>query len=354
MSETKQVKNIAELAKIAGVTAGTVSRALSGKGNVSERTRARIRALAEEHNFRPNALARNLRTQKTSAVNVLIPLGHEQAQHLSDPFFMTILGHLADGLIDKGYELILSKVIPDNDKWLDEYIDSGRADGVIVVGQSDQAEILDRVAKRYLPLVAWGGYYPGQSHCTVGSDNFLGGALAANHLMSQGCQKIAFFGDPIAVEIKQRLEGCRDALRKAGRKDQPYVFPIHLAEELSDEDIFNLLDTEGIQPDGIVAASDVIAMSAIGALTDHKIDVPGDVKIVGYDDLPIAMQTSPKLTTIRQDFEAGARHLVDSLLRRIEGEETASIVMKPELIVRRSTESASRTRDFRTQAIQTQ
>jgi DNA-binding LacI/PurR family transcriptional regulator len=337
MTKQKQVRNIADLAKIAGVTPGTVSRALSGKGFISEKTRDRIRALAKKHNFRPNALARNLRIQRTGAVNVVIPLGHEQAQHLSDPFFMTILGHLADGLTEKGYELILSKVIPDNDEWLDAYVDSGRADGVIVVGQSDQAEVLDRVSERYLPLVAWGGYYPGQSHCSVGSDNFLGGVLAANHLIESGCKKIAFFGDPVAVEIRQRLEGCRNALHEHGLKDQPHVFPVHLAEELSDEDVANLLDTGGFNPDGVVAASDVIAMSALGALAEHGFDIPGDVKVVGYDDLPIATQTSPKLTTIRQDFQIGAREMVDSLLRRIAGEETASIVMKPELVVRRST-----------------
>ena len=336
MSKTKEVRNIADLAKIAGVTPGTVSRALSGKGFVSEKTRERIRGLAKKHNFRPNTLARNLRIQRTGAINVVIPLGHEQAQHLSDPFFMTILGHLADGLTEKGYELILSKVIPDKDDWLDDYVDSGRADGVIVIGQSDQAEALDRVAGRYLPLIAWGGFDPGQSHCSVGSDNMFGGALAVTHLIESGCKKIAFFGDPVAVEIRQRLEGCKKALAEHGVEDQPYVFPIHLAGELSDKDVANLLDSSNFKPDGIFAASDVIAISAIGALLEHGIDVPGDVKIVGYDDLPIATQTSPRLTTIKQDFRGGARQLVDSLLRRIDGEETASIVMKPELVVRRS------------------
>lgn len=163
------------------------------------------------------------------------------------------------------------------------------------------------------------------------------GALAANHLAERGCKKIAFFGDPVAIEIRQRLEGCRDALIKLGLDEQPYVFPTHLAEELSGEDALTFFDTHGIRPDGIIAASDIIAMSALSALSDYDIDVPRDVKIIGYDDLPIAVQTSPRLTTIRQDFKAGSRHLVNSLLKRIAGEETASIVMKPELIVRRST-----------------
>ncbi|HBK91129.1 MAG TPA: LacI family transcriptional regulator [Parvularcula sp.] len=337
MTDEKRVKNIAELAELAGVTAGTVSRALSGKGFISEKTRERIRALAEEHNFRPNVLARNLRTQRTGAISVVIPLGHERGQHISDPFFMTMLGYLADELTERGYELILSRIIPDDDDWLDNIVDSGRSDGVIIIGQSDQAETLDRVSSRYTPLVAWGGFYKGQKHCSVGSDNYLGGALAARHLVDRGCRKIAFFGDPVSVEISQRLEGCKSALFAAGLMDQPTVWPAHLAEDVNAEEIEAFFSSGRDRPDGVVAASDVIAMSTLLALTRKSIAVPEQVRIVGYDDLPIATRISPRLTTIRQDFATGAAHLIDCLFRRIGGEESASIVMKPELVEREST-----------------
>lgn len=337
MPDEKRVKNIAELAELAGVTAGTVSRALSGKGFISEKTRERIRALAEEHNFRPNILARNLRTQRTGAISVVIPLGHEKGQHISDPFFMTMLGYLADELTERGYELILSRVIPDADDWLDRIVDSGRSDGVIIIGQSDQAETLDRVSARYTPLVAWGGFYQGQKHCSVGSDNFLGGAMAARHLVDRGCRKIAFFGDPVSVEISQRLEGCKSTLVAAGLMDQPTVWPAHLAEDVNAEEIEAFFSGDRERPDGVVAASDVVAMSTLLAVTRKSIAVPEQVRIVGYDDLPIASRMSPRLTTIRQDFATGAMHLIDCLFRRIAGEPSASIVMKPELIEREST-----------------
>ena len=337
MPDDKRVRNIADLAELAGVTAGTVSRALSGKGFISEKTRERIRALAEEHNFRPNVLARNLRTQRTGAISVVIPLGHEKGQHISDPFFMTMLGYLADELTERGFELILSRVIPESDDWIERIVDSGRSDGVIVIGQSDQAEALDRVAARYVPLVAWGGYYKGQKHCTVGSDNFLGGALAARHLAERGCRKIAFFGDPVSVEISQRLEGCRSALVAAGMMGQPTVLPAHLAEDVNADEIEAYFTGDSDRPDGVVAASDVVAMSALLTLMRKSIAVPDEVRIIGYDDLPIASRTSPKLTTIRQDFAMGAAHLIDCLFRRIGGEESASIVMKPELVIREST-----------------
>ena len=93
-----KIRNIAELARLAGVSTGTVSRALANKSLVNKETRERIQALAREHGFRPNQMARRLRTKQTGVIGIVVPLGHEQRQHLSDPFFMTIFGHLADAI----------------------------------------------------------------------------------------------------------------------------------------------------------------------------------------------------------------------------------------------------------------
>jgi DNA-binding LacI/PurR family transcriptional regulator len=332
----KRIRNIAELAALAGVSAGTVSRALSGTGLISEKTRERIRDLARAHEFTPNAMARNLRIQRTGAIGVVIPLGHETGQHISDPFFMTMLGYLADSLTERGYDLLLSRVIPSDSNWLDRIVDSGRVDGLIVIGQSDQADVLDRVAARYHPLVVWGGDGPGLTHCSVGSANRLGGRIATEHLIAKGCKRIAFFGDSRALEIAQRLEGCRAAMADAGLVDGPTVFPAHLVAESAHPDIVGFLGSSAERPQGIFAASDVIAMSAIRALAERNISVPDEVRVVGYDDLPIAQQTVPRLTTVRQDFAGGAAHMVNLLLRRIAGEATDSVVMEPKLIVRLS------------------
>jgi DNA-binding LacI/PurR family transcriptional regulator len=332
-----RIRNIKELADLAGVSAGTVSRALSDSGLISARTRDRIKALAKEHGFRPNALARNLRIQKTGAIGVLIPLGHETGQHISDPFFITMLGLLADALTERGYDLLLSRVIPADAAWLDRFVDSGRVDGLIVIGQSDQAATLDAVAARYRPLVVWGGYEAGQVHCSVGSDNRTGGALAAAHLIERGCRRVAFFGDPRAVEIGQRLDGVRDAMAKAGLADELTVVPAHLVAEAAHPDIAGFLRAGGERPQGIVAASDVIAMSTLRVLSEMGLAVPGDVRVIGYDGLAIGEQTVPRLSTISQDMTGGAASMVDMLLRRIAGEDTQSIVMDPKLVVRLST-----------------
>jgi len=331
-----KIRNIKELAELAGVSTGTVSRALAGSELISLKTRERIQALATEHGFRPNVLARNLRIQRTNAIGVLIPLGHEEGQHISDPFFITMLGLLADKLTERGYELLLSRVIPTDGAWLERFANSGRVDGVIVIGQSDQSETIDRLAAHYRPLVVWGGYSEGQVHCSVGSDNLHGGDLAASHLIAKGCRKIAFLGDPKAREIGQRLAGVRAAMRRAGL-GEPQVVPAHLVAETAHPEIAGYLGLTKDRPDGIVAASDVVAMSALRALSEFGLYAPHNVRVIGYDGLPMGEHTVPALTTICQDLAGGAEHLVDMLLRRIAGEDTQSVIMDPVLIERGST-----------------
>lgn len=336
MSSEGRIRNITELAKLAGVSAGTVSRALADSPLIAKATRERIQQIAREHQFKPNLMARNLRIKRAGAIAVVIPLGHETGQHISDPFFINMLGHLADALTERGYDLLLSRVIPKDPNWLGHIVDSGRVDGVILIGQSDQIEIIDNVAKRYLPLVAWGANLPGQTHCSVGTDNRKGSALATQHLIDRGCNSFAFFGDPVAPEITERLAGVRSTLAKSDLSDTLEILHAHLTAETAYPEISKWLDERETIPDGIIAASDVIAMSALRALSEHKAAVPDKVHVVGFDDLALANQTVPPLTTIRQDIAGGAAHLVDLLFRRIAGEATASVILEPELVIRQS------------------
>lgn len=331
-----RVRNIAELARIAGVSAGTVSRALANKDLVNAETRERIQALAREHGFRPNQMARRLRTQRTGVIGVVIPLGHERRQHISDPFFMNLLGLLADQLTESGYDLMLSRVVPGDEDWLDRFVDSGMLDGAIVIGQSDQYNVIERVAEHYMPMVVWGTYTPGQHHCSVGSDNIAGGTLAAEWLIDQGCRRIAFFGDLGGIEIAHRSEGVHRAIAAAGPGHEVIDLPAHLSSQEMAGQIAAYLDGPASEVDGIVAASDSIAIATIRLLLERGIVVPDKVRVIGFDDLPIATQTVPQLTTIHQDIAGGARILVDSLMRRIAGEPVCSTVMKPELVVRAS------------------
>jgi DNA-binding LacI/PurR family transcriptional regulator len=335
MDREGRVRNITDLARLAGVSPGTVSRALADSSLIARKTRERIQSLAREHDFRPNVMARNLRIKRTGAIGVIIPLGHDVGQHISEPFFMAMLGHLADALNDRGHDLLLSRVVPKESGWLNRVADSGRVDGIILIGQSDQMEAIDAVARRYLPLVAWGARLEGQVHCSVGSDNRLGGALATHHLIERGCKDFLFLGDAVAPEIAERLEGCRQALQSAGLTDR-LTLPSGFSCDALQPVIIRWLGGNDTGPKGIVAASDAIAMAALRVLSEQGVAVPGEVHIIGYDDLPFAAQTVPPLSTIKQDLKRGADQLVDLLFRRISGEHTQSVVIEPELVIRQS------------------
>ncbi len=333
-----QVRTITDLARLAGVSPGTVSRALAGKSLVNTKTREKIEALAREHGFRPNQMASGLRRQKTGVIGVVIPLGHDIRQQISDSFFMTLLGFLADELTTHGYDLMLRRVVPDDDAdWLDRFIGSGMIDGVIVIGQSDQFDRIEEVADGYRSMVVWGNHQEGQRHCVVGTDNRLGGRLAAERLIAGGARKLAFLGDTGPMEFAARFAGAQDV---AARMGLPSVLPLvtHLSPDRASEEIAKHLaahfTAQGRDIDGIFAATDTLAALCLTELRAQGLAVPDDVKLIGFDDLPIARQTIPPLTTVRQDIAAGARGLVDLLLRRLGGETTESLVLPPELVVR--------------------
>lgn len=329
------VRTITDLARLAGVSPGTVSRALAGKSLVNAKTREKIEAIAREHGFRPNQMASGLRRQKTGVIGVVIPLGHDTRQQISDGFFMTLLGHLADELTREGYDLMLRRVVPETDAdWLDRFIGSGMIDGVIVIGQSDQFDRIEDVADGYGPMVVWGNHTEGQRHCVVGTDNRLGGRLAAERLIAAGAQRLAFLGDTTAMEFAARFAGASDV---AARMGTPIIaLPTHLSPDRASEEIARHLAAHEGRIDGIFAATDTLAALCLTALRARGVAVPDTIRLVGFDDLPIASQTMPALTTVRQDIAAGARGLVDLLLRRVAGEETESLILPPQLITRMS------------------
>lgn len=327
--------NMAELARRAGVSVSTVSRALSGSTVVNRKTREKIAALARESDFRPNAQARNLRLQRTNAIGVLLPLGHQSDQHLTDPFFLSMLGYLADAIADRGYDMLLSKIIPSSEDWLDALVDSNRFDGVVIVGQSNQAAQIDRAAQRYRKIVAWGARLPDQHYVSVGTDNRRGGSLAAEHLIARGRRKLLFLGDPRAPEIEQRQAGFMDACRAAGIASDATSLDIELVAETAHARLRHHF-AQPVDVDGIVAASDVIAMAAIRALSEHGRQVPQEISITGFDDVMLAAHTVPPLTTVRQDLQRGAGLMIDALFALMAGETVQSVEMPPELIVRAS------------------
>jgi DNA-binding LacI/PurR family transcriptional regulator len=327
---------MADIARMAGVSTATVSRALAGNPIIPQALRERISAIASAQGYVINQQARGLRLQRTQTIGVVIPLGHESGQLITDPFFQEMVGRLADEITLRGFEVLLSKVAAPTPGWLDRMVQSHRSDGLLVIGQSDQHDALNAVADLYRPLVVWGGSLPDQRYRTVGVDNVAGARLAVEHLIGLGRRRIAFLGMPDAPEVGLRRQGYLAALAQAGLPVVPELSaPAHFTIDTAYQGVVDLIQS-GVAFDAVFAASDVIALGAVRALSAAGRRVPADVSVVGFDDVAVARHSLPALTTIRQDLERGAREMVDLLFRRIDGEVASSVVMVPELIIRQT------------------
>jgi DNA-binding LacI/PurR family transcriptional regulator len=303
---------------------------------ISEETRQRVREVAASINYSVDSSASTLRTGLTRTIAVVIPLEHASKQRLSDPFFLEMLGGIADELTARGYSMLLSKTTQDPREWIINIVRSRRVDGVIVIGQSLHHEHLNELVTDDINMVVWGARLPDQRYITVGSDNWEAGHKGASHLVEQGCQRIVFLGDPAVPEVSARREGFLAALRAAGIERAPRLeVAVRFGSDAAYEAVSSLLNAHA-DFDGIFACSDVIAMSAMRALSERGRKIPADVAVVGFDDVPMAAYTTPPLTTIRQDWVGGTRMLVEQVLRNTAGKSPESAVLPTELVVRAS------------------
>ncbi len=327
---------MADIARLAGVSASTVSRALAGSAKIPEATRDVIEAIAIEHGYVVNRSARNLRQSLTKTICVAVPLGHESDQLVTDPFFLRLFGHMADAIGSCRYDTLLVHEPSPDPLWLQRLIRSQRADGYIIVGQSDQHEALNRAAVDFLPMVVGGSPLPRQRYCSVGSDNYEGGCLATEHLVRTGRRHIMFAGPATLPQVDLRFAGYLDTLARHGIDHDPArLLTVHFNGSEAYDSVAAAI-ASGVRFDAIFAASDGIAWSAIQAIEAAGLRCPEDVAVVGFDDADIAAQAHLSLTTVRQNVAAVGRTLVDLLFQRMAGVETNSVMLAVELAIRDS------------------
>lgn len=325
-----------DIARLAGVSKATVSRALNGSPLVNDETRARIEQLAKSLNYSINIGAKNLRLGQNKTVAVVVPYDTATRQHLSDPFFLSILGSIADALTDRGYDMLLTRIDSDRLDLAAQLFETGRAIGVILIGQWRHHDQLNELAVRRVPIVVWGAQIPQQLYCTVGSDNVMGGLLATEHLLSMGRRNIAFLGDTELPEVAQRFEGYRNAHARHDLVPAPgLLVPVAFLAESGRKGVQEMLKRK-LSFDAIFACSDLLAMTAISTLRENGLRVPEDVAVVGYDDIQLAMHFHPPLTTVRQPIEDAGPALVESLLELMEKGRAAPRLLPTQLIVRKT------------------
>jgi DNA-binding LacI/PurR family transcriptional regulator len=335
-SQAHERLQMADIARLAGVSLSTVSRALSGSTLVNAKTREKIHQLAQQMNYTVNLSARNLRLQDNRTVAVVVPYDPLSRQHISDPFFLSIVGSIADALTDAGYDMLLSRVNADHLDAAGRLYDSGKAEGLIIIGQWRHHDQLNDMAARRVPLVVWGAELPKQLYCSVGGDNALGGLLATRHLIGTGRRKIAFLGDTELPEVYWRHQGYVQALREAGAEVDPRLQLSVPFEPQAAREAVNQLCRSGVDFDAVFACSDLLALQTLKSLRSHNREVPTNVAVVGYDDMPLASFSDPPLTTIHQPIGDAGVALVDALISLLH-QKTALPRTLPVHLVRRET-----------------
>jgi DNA-binding LacI/PurR family transcriptional regulator len=328
-----------EIAQLAHVSQATVSRALRDSPLVRPETRARIQEIARELHYRTDRAAARLRTRRSRTLALLLfEEAPDEAQ--INPFFLSMLGHIARAAARRNFDLLLS-FQQLSDDWHTDYELSNRADGLILLGYGDYvcyAERLRHLAETEAHFVIWGPVVenlPGHYLCC---DNVEGARLATRHLLERGRKQVAFAGGASegCPEFQLRHRGFVEVLAERGLGPDPRLHAEAQSLEADGYRAGRQLLESGVPFDAVFAASDLIAMGVIHALQDRGRSVPQDVAVVGFDDLASAADFNPPLTTVRQDTRLAGELLVENVIRLIEGRPVESTLIAPQLVVRAS------------------
>lgn len=332
------VKTIADIARLAGVSKSTVSRALNDSPLIGEETKAKIRSIARQHNFQINAPARRL-SMKQSRTIAFVTHAYHKDFSVADLFGLEIMGGISNGLAKQGYDMLVIHVDPQDTKWAHQYFDTGRVDGFILMTSSRKQYHMKALMEINAPFIIWGiPTNTNQKYSSVTGDNFTGGKLATEHLISLGRKRIGFIGGPEdEIEVQHRFNGYKSALEEAGRtvSNELIVYG----------EFYNVMGAVGIKRllesspdiDAVFINSDLMAISAMDAIREAGKKVPEDIAVVGYDDLSIAEHSNPPLTTIRQNIPLAGSLLAQNLIQYIQSGMPTNASIPVELVVRKST-----------------
>ena len=329
-----------DIAFLAGVSQPTVSRALRGSPVVSLETRKRIEEIARQLNYRVDKNASNLRSQHSNTLALLLFEDPTPDDSQINPFFLSMLGSITRASARQGYDLLISFQQLSGD-FRQDYEDSRKADGIILLGYGDYEEYrprLDKLVESGTHFVRWGPVLSDEPGVSIGSDNAQGGYDVARHLLDRGRRKLAFFGHATShyPEFFDRFRGYERALLEARTATDSALQVDAINLEESGYQAVKELQARGVECDGIVCASDLIAIGAMRALQESGIEVPRQVSVVGFDDIPAASSTNPPLTTVMQDTRRAGELLVETLLRQIAGDAASNSVIPTRLVVRKS------------------
>jgi LacI family repressor for deo operon, udp, cdd, tsx, nupC, and nupG len=338
MDAPKKIPTIQDVARHAKVSAATVSRVLSAPERVSESTRARVNTAVRETGYTINQAARTLRMQRAKTILTAMP-------GIGNPFYSTILDAVVTTAATRGYGVLVTGRLGDDPaRWLADYFQSNRADGLLLFDGFLDTRTLHAVtgANTRMPLVAAYDELPDPQINSVITDNLQAAERAVGHLVSLGHRRIGHISGPSRNTFpNERLVGFRKAMfehRLEVRDD--WIFAGDYTME-SGRAAANYFLSLGQLPTAVFAANDEMAIGLIAVLRKAGVDCPRDISVIGFDDISISENYFPPLTTMRQPREKIGRMATETLVNILEGNvaspDPVRVILQSELIVREST-----------------
>lgn len=329
---------IKDVAKAAGVSVASVSRALNGHDNVTRDTYERIMQAAQQLHYMPNGAARSLITRRTQTIGALLP-------DLHGAFFSELIRGIDLAARARGLHLLVSSSHDNADEAAATLRTMrGRVDGLLVMSPHANPGFLSDNLPPALPTVLMNTGSGDGRHARLTVDNHGGAYAMTRHLMDGGYRRIAFIRGPDHnVDATERLRGYRDALGERAAECEPYCLPGDFLESSGYQAARALLAMTP-RPQAVFAANDMMALGCLSAFNQAGLKVPTDIALAGFDDIPMARFMTPSLSTVRvriAEFgESALARLVDAI-EHPDDAQVAAEVMPTELVVRASSGAAS-------------
>jgi DNA-binding LacI/PurR family transcriptional regulator len=326
--------SIKDVARLAGVSHSTVSRALRNSGRVNSETIQKIRRIAEESGYRTSAVGRSLAMRRTNTIGVVVTT-------ITDAFAAEVVSGIEEAAAERNYSIFLanSGADPDREMRVVHTLEERRVDGIVVTASRVGALYVAMLSKMRVPIVLLNNQHPSEFAHSVMIANTDASVAATKHLIDQGHRRIAYIGDRNGRQSDtERFAGYRHSLDAADLPFDPsLVFHGYGNPEGGMEAIGRLM-TLPQPPTAVFCYDDMTAVGALHQMRILGLRVPQDVSLVGFDDLPIVQYLDPPLTTIRQPMAQMGRLAMETLLDIVAGSRCNHNVKVPaELIVRQST-----------------
>ncbi len=328
---------IHDVAKRAGVAAISVSRVINHSGYVSPEMRERVEKAIEELGYVPNTLARSLRSRKTQMLALMVT-------DITNPFFTTVARGVEDTANEAGYTVIFCNTDESQAKE-EQYLNvllQKQVDGFLIVPTQSQPNAIRQIQKHGTPVVTLDRRVPDVEVDSVRCDSVDGAYRLTRYLLSLGHKQIAMLSGAVGVSTADdRVKGYCQALAEAQVSLDPrYIFRGDFTQESGYAMTLQALHLP-LRPTALIAANNFITIGALKALQETQLDVPEDIALVGFDDLPLAMVTFPFFTVIAQPAYEMGRKATECLLQRLKNPQAAEepyqeIILPTQLIIRQS------------------